>query len=345
MIYADYQKPWHGLGVPVDGLFTSHDALAKADLDFDVVKKPIYHQVISNDDDGTLGNEFVEVPDFFATVRTDTDGYLGVVGNYYTPFQNRDAFGFLDSLVGKGKDKAIYDTAGALYGGKRIWLLVKLPGNVSVKGDPVEKFLLCANSHDGTTPIYVKFTPVRVVCWNTLSAALGQDGMVVKIRHTKGAAEKMDEAARVLGISTAFYEKVGEVYGEMAGFKITSKLLQKYYKKVVPDPVKKQMKYDEAGNVVDSEDIMANSTRAENTREKLVEIFENSPSIKGSSAEGNLWGAYNSVTEYLQYYKTIPGNGGSDERRFSTVTVDQNSSSQWTRQVAFNAALGILKKN
>lgn len=343
MIYADYQKPWHGLGVPVDGLFTSVDALAKADLDFEVVKKPIYRQVIRLSESGSItGTDFSEIPDSFETVRTDTDAHLGVVGNYYTPFQNSDAFEFLDGLV--GKDKAVYDTAGALFGGKRIWMLVKLPSDISVKGDSVEKFLLCVTSHDGTTPIMVKFTPVRVVCWNTLSAAIDR-GLTVKVRHTQSARDKMSEAARILGISTAFYQKVEEVYGEMAGFKITPKLLQKYYKVVVPDPVNKKLKYDEVGNVVGEEDVRANSTRAEKTREHMTAIYENSPSIYQTPANGNLWGAYNSVTEYIQYHKAIPNEDKKVGQRFNVVTADANSSAQWMRQIAFDAALNILKKN
>lgn len=347
MIYANYEKPWHGLGVPCDGLFTSADALEKADLDFSVVKKPIYRQVINVDGGTGIGTEFVEIPDRFETVRTDTDKNLGVVGNYYEPFQNSDAFGFLDSLVKEGE--MMYDTAGALFGGKKVWMLVKLPDYVNVAGDPVEKFLLCVNSHDGSTPIMLKFTPMRVVCWNTLSGALGnwkQDVMTIKVRHTNGAGGKMEEAARILGISTAYYKNIEKIYGEMANFKVNKKLLEKYYKVVVPDPIKKQFQYDEkTGMIIGEEEIAGNANRAEKTREQLVQIFEESPSIKGTSAEGNMWGAFNSVTEYIQYHKIVPYENEKEGQRFNITVVDSNSGAQVMRNKAFSTAVNLVSKN
>lgn len=345
MVYANYEVPWHGLGVPVDGLFTSQEALQKANIDFEVVKKPIYRQILNlGDGQKDMSSEFIEIPDKFETVRTDTDENLGVVGNYYQPYNNRDAFAFLDSLIKEGD--ACYDTAGALFGGKKVWMLMKLPDYISVNGDQVDKFLLCTNSHDGSTPIMLKLTPIRVVCNNTLSVALGNyktDKMTIKVRHTMSAGIKMEEAARILGLSSAYFEKAGQIYGEMAGFKLTTKTLNKYYKLVIPDPVKTQFKFSENGELEDElEEIKGNSTRAEKAREQLVEIFETSPTIKGTPAEGNLWGAYNSVTEYIQHHKMIPYENEKEGQRFNITMIDNNSGAQYMRQQAFTGAVKML---
>lgn len=326
MIYADYAKPWHGLGIPVNGLFTSKDALSKANLDFEVVKKPIFRQTV-NINDG-LDVQFQAIENMYETVRTDNDRHLGVVGKIYTPFQNTDVFDFMDSIV--GEKQAIYDTAGSLFGGKKIWLLAKLPQDMIVKKENVERFLLLMNSHDGSTPITAFFTPVRVVCNNTLNVALHKGGIQswVKVRHTTNATSRMQEGARILGISMRYFEASQEIFGEMANFKITPKTLKKYYDIVLPI----------------SDDASERSVKA-NTKikDQLIEMFENSPAIKGTEADGNLWGAYNAVAEYVQYHKTISGEKQKGfDQRFSSVLLP-NYGAYAMRQSAYNAALDMLK--
>jgi len=330
MMYSDYAMPWHGLGTAIEGLATSAEALKKAGLNFQVKKAPIFRK--------TKKGKYVEVPNHFETFRTDRDLNLGVVGRIYTPYQNETAFDFMDGLVG-GKE-AMFDTAGSLRNGATVWMLAKLPGHIKVKSDAVEKFLLLSNGHDGTMPITVKFTPVRVVCCNTLTAALREGKSTVqsqlRIRHTINAHEKMIEASRILGISNEYFEKTSEIYGEMAGFKINKALLDKYFTTIIPDPPER------FGN--DGAQIV-NNTKAVNTREKLVEIFETSPTInKVKSAKGTLWGAFNSVTEYIQHYKLVPNEDKVDGLRFDVTVANQFSGSHLMRQDAMNAALELVKK-
>ncbi len=163
--------PWHGLGTKLDGPATSAEAIKAAQLDSNVIKVPL----CAVDKRGSAG-----VPDFFATVPEDGWGKLGcpvfgVVGKDYKPLQNVDAFRFFDSIVGMGA--AVYHTAGALGNGSRVWILAKLPSSIRVVGEDVaDKYLLLSNGHDGHTAIQIKFTPVRVVCQNTLTRALKGGG-------------------------------------------------------------------------------------------------------------------------------------------------------------------------
>ena len=165
MFYIN-EVPWHGLGTRLDKPATAHEAITAARLDWKVVKLPLF-----------AGSKRIPVTDRFAVVRRTgdliqhTDPVLGVVSHEYTPLQNQQAFQFFDPIV--GQNAAIYHTAGALGKGERVWILAQLPGHIRVAGDDItEKYLLLSNSHDGKSSVTIKFTPVRVVCQNTLTLAL-----------------------------------------------------------------------------------------------------------------------------------------------------------------------------
>ena len=175
------ETPWHKLGTKLENPATAYEAIDAAGLNYTVIKNPIVTVLRSN--------KIKTIANHFATVRTDTEEILGVVGSRYEVIQNRNAFSFFDALI--GSDEAIYHTAGALGKGERIWILAKLPDYIRVgKDDVVEKFLLLTNSHDGSSFACAKLTPIRVVCSNTLSAALDGSEQEVRIRHTPNAPSK-----------------------------------------------------------------------------------------------------------------------------------------------------------
>jgi hypothetical protein len=111
------EKAWHNLGQVIDRYPTSSEAIQHAGLDYIVEKRPLFTYDTNNH---VWNNEEaipeIEVPNFFATVRADTEQVLGVVGNDYEVVQNRDAFTFFDAIVGGGEG-ILYETAGALGNG------------------------------------------------------------------------------------------------------------------------------------------------------------------------------------------------------------------------------------
>ena len=151
------EKPWHGLGTQVEEAPTSAEALRMAGLDWNVVQRNI--QVCGG----------AKIQNYKANIR-DSDGtVLGVVTDRYKIVQNAEAFEFTDSLIG---GEVRYETAGSLNGGRKIWLLAKLP-ETEIVGDKTEPYLCFTNTHDGSGAIRVCMTPIRVVCNNTLNLALG----------------------------------------------------------------------------------------------------------------------------------------------------------------------------
>ena len=151
------EKPWHGLGVEVKEAPTSTDALVHAGLDWEVLQKNVYTE------DGTL------ISGYKVNIRDSDNAALGIVSDRYRVVQNENAFRFTDDLLGAG---VTYETAGALQGGRRVWLLARMPERYIVAGDEIAPYLVVMNAHDGSSGIKVAMTPIRVVCQNTLNLAL-----------------------------------------------------------------------------------------------------------------------------------------------------------------------------
>lgn len=297
--------PWHKLGTKLDRPATAAEAIEAANLGFTVEKIPLKTQALD-----------LPVESYFATVRDDTNQVLGVVGSRYVPIQNVEAFNSFDALVGEGE--AIYHTAGALGKGERIWLLAKLPDYIRVKGnDLVEKFLLLTNSHDGSSVVRVKLTPVRVVCENTLSFALSGSDQEVRIRHTAHASERMKEAHEILGLTNKLYEELDHIFNQMSSTRIDGRVLTDYVKKVFPDPPTN-----------------GHPHRKSPVREK---VFELAHVGKGTDlAPGTLWGAYNAVTEYVDYYRQLTAD---DSTRLKSMWF---GSGEIIKKRAFQVAASML---
>ena len=264
-------SPWHHLGTELVYPATAREAIIEGGLNYTVVKKPL-SELVKLNHPGDLTNRW-------ATVRTDTGDVLGIVGEDYEPIQNIDAFGFFDHLV--GANESIYETSGAVGRGERIWILAKLPGYIRVRGkDLVSKYLLLSNSHDGSSLVQMKLTPIRVVCNNTLSAALKGEGEV-NIRHTVNAGEDAEQALALLGLSNSLYERINVTFNRMWLTKITDKELQNYVEKLLPD--------------LEGED----KAKSLAIRNACLELYQ---SGQGSHlSRGTLWGAFNCVTEYTDH--------------------------------------------
>lgn len=211
------ERAWHGLGKIVEQYPTSAEALKFAGLDYTVEKWPM-----NAFDPNNSGSGNRPVPDKFATVRTDNYNVLGVVGKDYEVVQNVDAFSFFDSIV--GGDGMQYETAGALGKGERIFITAKLPGHIRVgKDDLIEQYLFLTTSHDGFGSITAAFTPIRVVCNNTLNAAMRRNTNAVKIRHTASAKDRLAEAHKLMGISSVLGSKLSDIFNQWAKVRITDK--------------------------------------------------------------------------------------------------------------------------
>ncbi len=278
------RKPWHGLGQELDHPATAEEAISAANLDWEVVKQPLY----------AGGDGFAyRVDGTFAVVPAHRWGseecpVFGIVGADYTPLQNRDAFRFFDPIV--GEQAAIYHTAGALGDGERIWILAKLPGSIKVADQDIsDKYLLLSNSHDVVSSVQIKFTPIRVVCWNTLTMALSK-GPTIRVAHTQDVEERLKHARRALKLIVDHYGEIEKTFKAMAVVEMTPGRLHEYLTTVFPDPADPT---DKRG-----------WRRTVQNRENAAHLFVHGKGNNLRGVAGSLWAAYNGITEFVDHKHT-----------------------------------------
>ncbi|HEX3025321.1 MAG TPA: DUF932 domain-containing protein [Chitinophagaceae bacterium] len=232
------------------------------------------------------------VPDYYATIRIDNENVLGVVGKDYEVVQNINAFSFFDSIV--GGDGIRYETAGALGKGERIFITAKLPNYIKVgKDDLIEQYLFLTTSHDGLGSITAAFTPIRIICNNTLNAALHNCSNSIKIRHTVNAKERLETAHRLMGITNHLSAELENIFNRWATIRVTDAEVKKLIQLAMV-PNKEVLQNIQVGK----EDEL--STCFKNICENTFEYAMSNTSQQLTTTKGILFGAYNAVTGYFQ---------------------------------------------
>ena len=213
------ETPWHGLGTRVMEAPSSKEALGLAGLDWKVVQEPVY----------TQAEELIE--GYKANVRDTDRKVLGVVTNRYRIIQNEEAFGFTDALLGEG---VRYETAGSLQGGRKVWLLARLPHEYIISGERISPYLVFSNAHDGSGAVRVALTPIRVVCNNTLNLALSTAKRSWSMMHTGNVQEKLEEAKDTLFRAEAYMDSLGKEFDELRKKKLADKQVMDYIEILLP---------------------------------------------------------------------------------------------------------------
>ena len=318
------KTPWHKLGTHLASAPKTAEAVIQAaNLDWEVSKKPVY---------AFDGGAFCPVPSHFATVREDLWGKpecepFGLVGEDYNVLQNREAFSFFDPIIETGR--VSYETAGALGRGERVWLLAKVDGNIRIKGaDEVERYLLLSNGHDGRTALKIRFTPVRVVCQNTLNYALAHGRDLLSSHHGQGLDRRMDRAQETVGIILKQYDSLAQNYSRLAEVQMNVERLGQYLGSVFPLPKRRTNQGERSYR-----EIVARTNYLRRTSERL---FDEGRGNKLPAIRGTLWAAYNGVTELVDHHLAYD----NAENRMASVCFGEG---ERTKQVAFEVALQYVR--
>lgn len=265
MAYAG-NVPWHGLGVKVPADLTPEQMLEAAGLNWAVEKIPAFAEV---------GGKQVKIGQS-ALVRSFDDKILDVVSDDWNPVQNDEAFDFFNEFIAAG-DMEMH-TAGSLKGGQIIWGLAKVKESFELfKGDQIDSYLLFSNFHKYGFSTDVRFTPIRVVCNNTLTLSLNSNvERMVKISHRK--AFNPDNVKDMLGIATDKLAKYKEMAQFLGSKQAKNENIVEYFKRVFPVTGSNENKQKE---------ISKNAQTA-------LEILHTQPGAE--YAEGSWWQPFNAVT-------------------------------------------------
>lgn len=277
------EKPWHGIGVEVGDLMTSSEAILRGGLGWKIIETPIFN----------ANGETID--GYKGIVREDTKELLQIAKKGYTPIQNVECFQIFDALTATGQAK--YEVVGSLQGGRKIWILARIPSlDFGVKGkDDIQAYLLLTTSHDGSLSLQVFETPVRVVCWNTLSCALRgkEKGQVGYFKHTVNYRARVDQVKLILDKTIQYYKQFKEVSEAMAQKQMDQLAVDSFLHGLFDTTDKKD------------EDI---STRTKNQKDELEKLFVHGLGNQQEGIRGSNWAMYNAVTQYVDHERSTKGD-------------------------------------
>ena len=291
MAYAG-EVPWHGLGTKVPADLGPLQMMQKAGCDWTVSKQQMY--VL----DG------IPVTGKKALIRDGENDVLDIVGDDWNPVQNAEAFEFFHEYCMAG-DMEMH-TAGSLDNGRNVWVLAKVKESFSILGDDqVDSYLLFSNPHKYGKAIDVRFTPIRVVCNNTLTMSLNADSKnQVKLNHR--TVFDADMVKQTLGIAHDKFAKYKEVAEFLSSKRYTKDSLREFYNRTFPHTY-----VGSKGKKVESFDDLTKNAKAAHS------VLETQPGA--GFAEGSFWQAFNSVT-----YMTDHLMGRSAETRLNSAWFGAN---------------------
>lgn len=212
---------------------TAQDVMIKANLNWTVQKTQVYAKMPGqvdfdnpdnlHDTDIFVGsNSFKPVNNSFCTYRTDINQPLGMVKDRYTPVQNMDAFKFFNDAI--SDNNVSWFTAGCYGIGEKIFVSAKLSDTVLVNGkDPIENYLVFSTSHDGSSGVRIMLTPIRLICFNCMNAAIRNASNYITLRHTQSVHTKINKAKEILGIARKKIDFFEECMEQMTKIKFSDK--------------------------------------------------------------------------------------------------------------------------
>lgn len=294
--------------VDVKDCKTSEEVMVKAGLDWEVAKGRTFVEMPYLGENAIKGDGFLkgakyygEHPNEFGVFRKDNNTPLGAVKGRYTEVQNLDAFKFFDDAI--GKDSAIWDTAGCFGNGERVFVSAKLPQVIKVHGQPIENYLIFTTSHDGSSGIKILFSPMKIVCANTLNAAIKGSSNYVSFRHTASVHDNIGIASSILGITKQKIEHCDQAFDRLARIEMSDMDVNKMFANIILSDKEIQSVKDTghtleklfARNHMTIEDTGI-SMKKVNILSELNDYYHLGPGQKETL--NTAWGAYGAVTGY-----------------------------------------------
>jgi phage/plasmid-like protein (TIGR03299 family) len=284
-VRAQGKRAWHGLGVEIPEGIDCTTAFPMIGLDWATELLPVRADRVT-----PTGVETINLPEHRAHIRSDTGQVLGLVSDGYKPIDNRDLATFADAVLGEDR-AATCETAGSLFDGRKVFALIRLPGDLhAAQGDDLARYIAITNGHGGTAAFAAYPTTVRIVCNNTLRMSEQSLSQGARFVHTGDLKGKLATARLVLGFAHKELERLDEQIKAMVAKRPTgagiASFLDRAFRATFAAP--------------SADDVEATAkweAKRLETQNRWVEIYsaecDRTPAIAGS-----VWAAFNAVTEW-----------------------------------------------
>lgn len=309
---------WHGLAEVLPDHVTPEVARKKA-FDWEPVEAPLYRAVPFIDENGPQ-TRYEVVEEVKAIERSDGKGFLGAVGQTFTPTTNTELREVADAVEGIAAGDVRVETAGSLKGGRKVWMLLRLNEPIAVKGDPhgdTIPYFALQNNHDGSGSFRGQALFTRVICDNTAQMAdleAAKRGTEFTFRHTSGIKDRIEEAKGAVAMWRQSVEQWNALMADLMDLKVTAKQKQIFIDEWQPTAL------PQGKGVVVSDRVMNN---IEVARGEFAKIMS---SVTMEDIGGSAYGLVQAAIEFQQHVRAVRADGerARAESRFARAYLNRD---------------------
>lgn len=318
-MFSTRVKPWHGQGIILEDYPTWEEAIIAAGVDWEVEKVNAYQM---------FNGEIRKLEDEYE-IRRKTDGtHYGFVKGTYVPFQNDELIDLARAMAGEG---AKIESAGALCNGRIIFFCAKTEGTVFAE-EKIDDYYILTNTHGGGGAIRAAISPIRVVCQNTLNAALAGAKRSWSYKHTTNVKSHVDEAVQTLMNGEAYMKALGNEISAMKLAKITPEKARQILDQIVVNETATKLAKIETlkkTTPIDRTERIKNLEKIENLQRDVIAVqgdlytrYFDAPDLQQMGH--NQFRLWNAISDYATHTALHKNTRGYNEKLFMTVANDNN---------------------
>lgn len=288
---------WHRLGQQMESGMSIPAWAAAAGLDWQAVKVTAIAALSGPGFDHLPADSRMRVvEDRNFIVRSDNGQPLGYVSDGYQPVQPAEVLEWFQQYIAVD-ERFQLDVAGSLKKGEIIWATASFRDSLSIVGEEHKARLLMTTTFDGSGATINKATMTRVVCNNTLDAALSDRSATIRTRHN--TRFNKDRVARELATIAAGFTHYKAMAEAMVQIKQAETDVSSFFKGILDIPFDAKR-----------EDV---SSRKMNQFAELSAAYV--ATVKEGTQPGTTWTALNAITRWVDHDRGTRGGASVDESR------------------------------
>lgn len=310
---------WDRLGENIKDCVTSEEAIKFANMNYQVKRASLLAHIPVGEELPGVEQEYIDiiVPNRYSTYRTDNNAIFGVVSDIYHIVQNINAFQFFDKFIKDGI--ASYSTTGVIGKGEAVFVSAKFNEPIRIKDEVIDKYILLSMNHDGKGAILVMFTPIRVICNNTLALAIKECKHKVSIRHSADADEKLKASAKVLHMVTTSSTRLTEILTSMMNAPMKDIEVMHYIADLLLIRGIDYLVNERTNQIVLTDSI---SQAKANVLRNAWHYYNTGPGQK--AYVGTVYGAYNAITGYFHNVKYVKDDTNTNTKKLKSNLLGPN---------------------